>query len=370
MFKINKDSKKLNKVVDTKFSDIGLKERKDLQEWISNNPEILGEELLIIQKEYSGFSDTNERLDLLALDKSKNLVVIENKLDDSGKDVVWQALKYVSYCSTLDTKEIIQIYEEYLKSQNIKENAETKIRRFLGVDDREELLLNELDQRIILVSGNFRKEVTSTALWLIQHEVEISLKKVTPYFIDGIYLVDLNQIIPTKEVADYQIKLAKKQEKDMEIKKEISKTELLRIEFWNEVLKSFNRVTDYFQNVSASQNHWLSAGAGSSGVVYSFVITKSRASVEIIFHIPGEPSKNKRNFNKIKEKKDIIENKFGDKLDWEEMPESVSSRVAFYLNDINFLNKDEWPKILNFYNDKMKRLIDSTNFDIKNLNNK
>jgi hypothetical protein len=30
---------------------------------------MLGEELLIIQKEFDGFEDTNERLDLLALDK-------------------------------------------------------------------------------------------------------------------------------------------------------------------------------------------------------------------------------------------------------------------------------------------------------------
>ena len=56
---------------------------------------------MVIQKEFSGFSDTNERLDILALDKSGALVVIENKLDDSVKDVTCQALKYVSYCSTL-----------------------------------------------------------------------------------------------------------------------------------------------------------------------------------------------------------------------------------------------------------------------------
>ncbi len=64
-------------------------------------PESLGEELLIIQKEFDGFDETRERLDLLALDKQGSLVVIENKLDDSGRDVVWQALKYASYCSSL-----------------------------------------------------------------------------------------------------------------------------------------------------------------------------------------------------------------------------------------------------------------------------
>jgi len=43
---------------------------------------------LVIQKEFDGFNETNERLDLLALDKQGNIVVIENKLDDSGKDVI------------------------------------------------------------------------------------------------------------------------------------------------------------------------------------------------------------------------------------------------------------------------------------------
>ena len=69
-------------------------------------PEALGEELLIIQKEFDGFADTRERLDLLALDKDGRLVVIENKLDDSGRDVVWQALKYVAYCSNLTKAQI------------------------------------------------------------------------------------------------------------------------------------------------------------------------------------------------------------------------------------------------------------------------
>src|SRR5690606_27464897 len=71
-------------------------------------------ELLIIQKEFSGFKDTNERLDLLALDKQGNLVVIGNKLDDSGREVAWQVLKYASYCSSLSTEDITQIYNSYL----------------------------------------------------------------------------------------------------------------------------------------------------------------------------------------------------------------------------------------------------------------
>lgn len=37
---------------------MGFEERNHLQEWIANEPSSLGEELFIIQKEFSGFSDT------------------------------------------------------------------------------------------------------------------------------------------------------------------------------------------------------------------------------------------------------------------------------------------------------------------------
>ena len=101
MYIINTETNRIEDIPEKSFSELGFKERENLQEWLANNPASLGEELLIIQKEFDGFNDTKERLDLLALDKQGNLVIIENKLDDTGKDVTWQLLKYASYCSSL-----------------------------------------------------------------------------------------------------------------------------------------------------------------------------------------------------------------------------------------------------------------------------
>ena len=106
MFQVKRSSNRLVRLEERRFSDLGLREREHLQEWIAHMPEALGEELLVIQKEFDGFADTRERLDLLALDKEGRLVIVENKLDDSGRDVVWQALKYAAYCSNLTQKEI------------------------------------------------------------------------------------------------------------------------------------------------------------------------------------------------------------------------------------------------------------------------
>ena len=110
MYEIDKANNALNPLQNKSFKEAGFEERPHLQQWIAQEPSCLGEDLLIIQEEFQGFSETNERLDLLALDKEGRLVIIENKLDDSGKDIIGQALKYASYCASMTTDQICQIY--------------------------------------------------------------------------------------------------------------------------------------------------------------------------------------------------------------------------------------------------------------------
>lgn len=214
MFLINRGNKTASPIQKQTFGELGLKERFDLQEWISSTPEILGERLLIIQKEFSGFDDTSERLDLLALDEKGNLVVIENKLDDSGRDVTWQSLKYVSYCAKLTKSEILKIYQDFLGDET-KKSAEATIQEFYGVPTIDEITLNDGDQRIILVAANFRREVTSTVMWLLDHSVQIKCVKVTPYSHNGELFLDVEQIIPIKEIEDYLIGISNKKQENI-----------------------------------------------------------------------------------------------------------------------------------------------------------
>jgi len=157
VYLINKTENNIQKIEEKTFCDLEFKEREHLQEWIAKSPNALGEELLIRQKEFDGFFDTSERLDLLALDKQGNLVIIENKLDDSGKNVTWQALKYAAYCSTLSKNQIKDIYQQYLERSGIAEQAEDKLVEFFDNVDYEEIALNKgQTQRVILVARIFR----------------------------------------------------------------------------------------------------------------------------------------------------------------------------------------------------------------------
>jgi hypothetical protein len=190
------------------FKELGYVER-DLQKWIISDPSMLGEELLIIQEEFDRWTETRERFDLLALDQDGNLVIIENKRDDSGTDVTWQALKYVSYCSTLTSEQIVQIFQDYLDKLGTGKSAEAELREFFYHNEFASIL-DQGDQRIILVAANFRREVTSTAIWLFERDIKIKCIKVTPYKLGENIVIAPEQIIPVKEAEEYLMQLAEK----------------------------------------------------------------------------------------------------------------------------------------------------------------
>lgn len=347
MFIVDRDTNKIIKIEPKTFHDFGFKEREHLQEWIANNPECLGEELLIIQKEFDGFNDTNERLDLLALDKFGTLVVIENKLDDTGKDVTWQVLKYVSYCSTLTKQQIKDIYQAYLDKYQPGEIAEENIIEFFNGKPFPEITLNENDQRMILVAGYFRKEVTSTVMWMLNHGIKAQCFKVTPYEYNGQVLLDLEQIIPVKEAEDYMIKMADKKREEKEVKEINRDISELRKKFWGELLAKYNEVSPQYKNVNPTTDHWLSSGSGVSGTPFSFVVTKSYAAVELSIN-KGSQEDNKKLFDELYSKKEAIENAYGTKLTWERLDDKKSSRITERMHNVDITNRDDWDKIIEF----------------------
>ena len=62
MYRISKSNNNITKLEQRLLSDLGYKEMDHMQEFIAKNPDVLGEQLLIIQKEIQGLNDTNESL--------------------------------------------------------------------------------------------------------------------------------------------------------------------------------------------------------------------------------------------------------------------------------------------------------------------
>lgn len=359
MYLIDRTNKSLEQIAPASFTSQQLSERADLQEWLVAHPAALGEPLLIIQKEFDDFDGTAERLDLLALDKRFNLVVIENKLDDSGRDVTWQALKYASYCATLSSPEIVRLFQEYLDVYSPDDNAEEKLLEFYnGV--AYEGLLNQATNgiRIILVAARFRKEVTSTVLWLLNYNVHLQCHQVTLYPLGDQLLLQIEQIIPLRETQEYTVRLAAKAQVEAQAKATETHRYEIRRKFWHQLLPLINERTSLFSSVNPTRDHWLSAGSGVGAVPFSFVITYRSASVLLNISRPNR-AENVWLYEQLIAQRPALETQFGAPLIWDLKEGRISVKIECRKDDVNYFESAQWSAIQRFLSDAMFRLEDT-----------
>jgi len=361
MFIINKTTNRITPVTAKTFTELGFAERNHLQEWLANHPSALGgEELLIIQKEFAGFDDTRERLDLLALDKNGHLVVIENKLDDSGRDVVWQVIKYASYCASLTKAQIVDIYQQYLNryeaNTEAPQDATERICEFLEAASFDEVKLNTGNsQRLIMVAADFRKEVTSTALWLLAQGVNVQCFKVTPYEMGEQLFMSVDQVIPTPEAKELMIGISAKEADEKESEVKLLNSQRLRLEYWGRLVEVFQQSSCHlFNNISPSKDHWLSAGSGVSGCNYQMYFLQKELVVLVYMQRPVA-EENKFLFDFLHERKEQIETTFGDKLEWMRLDDKKASRINFRLA-VDGYDQAQWSSYIQWHLEHMTRL--------------
>ena len=361
MYQINRATNNITKLEQKLFSELGFREREHLQEWIAKNPDVLGEELLIIQKEFDGFNDTNERLDLLAIDKDSNLVVIENKLDDTGRDVTWQALKYTSYCSTLSTSQILKIFQEYLDKYFQNENATAVLLDFLELESETDLVLNKNDQRIMFVANNYRKEVTSTVLWLINHDINIQCFKATPFKLKEELFLQIDQIIPVPELEEFMIDAKEKKQEEKTKGVIAQETDKYLLEFWKllkDDLNAHNMV--FLSNITPRARWYINFSKGKAR--YGFVFGRTSQRVELYF--PHD--EDKKIFNAMKVYQDEINKNFEEGIFWEELEGKKASRIKLEMTKEldaelgRFKDKASWDMRLEWFRnsfDKFYKVI-------------
>ncbi len=240
MYKVDLANKRLIEIPVTSFGELNLRERYDIQEWISGTPQLLGEELLVIAKEL--VLPSASRLDLLAVDRQGALVVVELKRDDSGTNVEWQAIKYASYCSSFSQEEIYNCFAEYLGTD--ADDAQEKIEAFINCELED---LNQT-QRIMLVSKEFHSDVVSAVLWLRESEIDVACVRLTPHMDEeGTLFVDPEIIIPLPEAKDYIQKKEsrqKRQRHQVQSSFSLEKSDLPPAQLLERIIGSLTRTSD------------------------------------------------------------------------------------------------------------------------------
>lgn len=214
----NFENNQLAKIDVTTFSSEGILERSHLQATLKEQIEVISPNSLVISEEFSEWSDSRRRIDLLAVDAEANLVVIELKRDETGEHMDLQSLRYAAMVSTLTFKRAVEIFQKHLDDAGQDEDAENVLLEFLGWDEPHEDDF-AVDVRIVLVSADFSKELTTSVMWLNERNLDIRCVRLIPYNFDGKVLIDVQQVIPLPEAESYQIKIRQKAEERREAKR-------------------------------------------------------------------------------------------------------------------------------------------------------
>lgn len=310
----------------TTFVAERVMERKDLQQLLLSDISVLGNDLLVIGEEFGDWEDSKRRIDLLCLDKQANLVVVEIKRTEDGGHMELQAIRYAAMVASMTLERAIAGYARMLGGDDARERATADILDFLEADTAEEIELSG-EVRIILVSGDFSPELTTAVIWLNRNNLDITCVRFQPYKLGDKMLIDVAQIIPLPEAADYEVKA---REQAQEVKKVRTVRQEIFRKFWAQLIDRSRASTQILTNRSTSTDHWLSAGIGRSGFHLTLSLTEDRARVECYIRDAKQPDEwNSKAFEVLRAQEERIEKEFGHKLNWDPLPGRKGCRISY-----------------------------------------
>jgi hypothetical protein len=103
----------------TEINRSRLDREEQIEKWISSDISLLSPDLLIIGQQVETAS--GGRIDLLCMDRSGNLVIVELKRDKTPREVTAQALDYASWVKELDAEGIDAIVAQHLKGETLED---------------------------------------------------------------------------------------------------------------------------------------------------------------------------------------------------------------------------------------------------------
>ena len=147
-------------LLDSNMIEEGKKETYDLESWIASNPAIVGPDLVIIGRQVPTKSGP---LDLLAVDRAGNTVVIELKRDILPREALAQAIDYASDVADWSIDKISEVCVRYTDK-----SLEDLLNESFPDINLENINVNET-QRIVLVGFSVESSLERMINWLSDH---------------------------------------------------------------------------------------------------------------------------------------------------------------------------------------------------------
>lgn len=339
----------------TSFEAEGWRERGDIQRLLKDRIASLEDGLMVLTDEFSGWADSARRIDLLCLDDEANLVVVELKRNEDGGHMELQALRYAAMASAMTFDQAVDALARSRNRANPDtDQARTDILAFLGWSEPDEDSFAR-ETRIILASADFGKELTTTVLWLRDRGIDIRCIRLRPYRLEeGRILLDVQQLIPLPEAAEFQTRLGEK--RAAERRQRSAQGETLH-RFWAGVLEHVRACGGPLAGRSPITGTWLGGSGGRAGVSFYYGVRKdaSRAGFWFTADAPGALDA----YAAVKAHRADIEQAVGSQMLWAEPPAERGHYVRIELPGGYDGDEQDWPAVQAALADAAKRLWDA-----------
>ncbi len=356
IYEITSDS--IRKIAETSFGAVGLHERFNLQRLLRSQIAVISPDTLVIAEEFGEWEDSRRRIDLLGIDKDANLVVIELKRTEDGGHMELQALRYAAMVSTMTFEKATEVFAEFLSKTQSNADPNTTLLDFLEWEEPDEDQFAQ-DVRVVLVSAEFSKELTTAVMWLNEHDLDIRCIRMKPYLDNGRTLIDVQQVVPLPEVAAYQVQIREKERRE---RKDRAERYDIRKRFWTKLLDYARTKTDLHADISPGEYGYVGAGAGVRGLIFNYDIRRHEAIVELyIDRGPSSETENKSIFDNLHACRNDIEAVFGEPLDWRRLDDKRACRIQKVIKGGYRDDEQEWMTIHECMVDAMVRLEKALN---------
>jgi len=147
-----------------------------LETWLENNPENIIENgsLLIIGRQVT--TNLGSYIDLLAIDRQGDLVVIELKRNRTPRETLAQTLEYASFVEKLGYEQLDELFRNYTGDEPL--NLAQHHRIYFDLVSDEAVVFNK-DQRIVIVGQKITPEIHQTSTFLRNKGVRVTCLEFT-----------------------------------------------------------------------------------------------------------------------------------------------------------------------------------------------
>jgi hypothetical protein len=197
----------------------------ELEDAFCLNPSLFGEELLLLGRQLIDFAEDNMRLDVLALDKDGEKVLIEFKVDPTFGFTELQAIAYAGAYANVENEFFPEILHRSVNTQ-----GRDDIRQAAGIE--EEASLEEVTEvflkflelgsledwdpskqvRIKVIAPDFPPRVLHNIKWLAEvYEMPIEAVQVELFEIEGDFHLKPDRIFPLPGAERFELSLRERE---------------------------------------------------------------------------------------------------------------------------------------------------------------